>query len=472
MSEPTVQDQAAPPRRRWLPRLLAGGVLVVALLLGLWAYVDYAWDRDLREAVAEADRLDPGWRFDDLEKARPSVPDAENGATLVLAARTGMPAKWLATAPGAPPGLGDRLADLPPPRRPDAADLKELRVELDKVAKAVDTARGLAGRPRGRYDVAWTEDLIGTLVPHVQETRVVVRLLALDALLQACDGDGAAALGSCRAALSTGRSLGDEPLAISQVCRVGCVRRAVGALEQVLGLGETPAADLELMQRLLLEEADEPLQLIAARADRVAFYQSLDAMRTGRFRQAAYGVTPSMLGSTGDDLLNRGRARAGEVAYLRYHNELVEIAKLPAHEQQDRLARLHRPEVQLPKLLEGLSRDDDQVKMARWFHRHKAELLCAAAALAVERYRLARGHWPERLEDLVPDYLAAVPADPFDGRPLRLRRLPDGIVVYSVGPDRQDDSGKLDRSQPGAPGTDVGFRLWDTDRRGKTPGQE
>ena len=468
MSEPAVQTQAAsPPHRRWLPRLFLVGVVLAAAALGVWFYFDYAWERQLRDACAEADRLDPGWRFGDLDRSRPAVPDDENGARLVLAARTGLPAKWLAPAPGAVLGLGDRLAAVPPPRRPDEADLKDLRTELGKVAAALDTARGLADRSRGRYDVAWNEDLIGTLLPHAQETRVVAQLLALDALVHACDGDGAAALRSCRAAVNTGHSLGDEPTPISQVCRAACVRRAVGALEQVLAQGEAPAKDLELTQRLLRTEAEEPLQLIAARSDRVCFYQCLDQMRTGKFHQAAYGVKPSLLGSTADDLLDRGRARAAEVAYLRYHNELVEIAKLPTPDQHERLQRLQRPNVQLPKLLAGLSGDDDQVKLAVSFHRYRAELRCAAAALAAERYRLATGPWPEHLDQLVPEYLPAVPADPFDGQPLRLRRLADGLVVYSIGQDRQDDGGQRDRKQPGKPGSDVGFQLWDVGRRGK-----
>ncbi len=253
-----------------------------------------------------------------------------------------------------------------------------------------------------------------------------------------------------------------------QLSRVACVRQALRALEQVLVLGEPPAQDLEELQRQLLAEADEPLQLIAARADRVMFYQSLDAMRTGKFRQAAYGVQPSAFGSTGDDLLNRGRARAAEVTYLHYHNQLVEIAKLPPHEQRERLQALHRPTTQLPKLLEALSRDGNPTRIIDSFHRYRAELRCAAVALAAERYRRTAGHWPEHLDDLVPQCLAAVPADPFDGQPLRVRRLPDGLVVYSLGPDRQDDGGKLDRTRPGAAGTDVGFQLWDVAGRGKS----
>ena len=43
---------------------------------------------------------------------------------------------------------------------------------------------------------------------------------------------------------------------------------------------------------------------------------------------------------------------------------------------------------------------------------------------------------PETLESLVPELLAAVPADPFDGKPLRYSR--EDAVVYSVGEDLKD----------------------------------
>ena len=65
----------------------------------------------------------------------------------------------------------------------------------------------------------------------------------------------------------------------------------------------------------------------------------------------------------------------------------------------------------------------------------------ARVAVALERHRLATGDLPEKLSDLVPAYLPAIPQDPFDGEPLRYKKLDTGFVVYSIGPDRQDDGG-------------------------------
>ena len=66
----------------------------------------------------------------------------------------------------------------------------------------------------------------------------------------------------------------------------------------------------------------------------------------------------------------------------------------------------------------------------------------ALTGLAVERYRLAHGSLPESLAQLVPACIDEVPIDPYDGEPLRYRRLNPGFVVYSIGINGKDDSGK------------------------------
>jgi hypothetical protein len=470
MSEPSVRDQApaSEPRRfRPLRALIIAALVVILAVAGGIAYLLYAQDREIREALAETDRVDPGWRFDDMEAARADVPDAENGAPLVLKAGALIPRTWLAPPAAGLPDLEMRLHEVPPSERPGDADVKQLRAELSGVAGALDVARELADRPRGRYTVAWTKDQVGTLLPHLEQMRKVTRLLVLDARLRAVDGDMDGALRSCRAALNAARSVGDEPATVSQLTRVSCARSAVRALEQVLALGQASPKALEELQSAFAAEAEEPLELIAARCERVSYYQCLEVMRDGRLDRANYGMRTGPLGATGDNLLDKGKAGACEAAYLRYSNEIVEIAKLPTEQQHERLKSLKPPKEELPALLEGLMRGGEWQRMVHAFLGTKADLRCAAAALAVERYRLAKRQWPDGLAALVPDYVAAVPADPYDGQPLRLRHMPDGLIIYSIGQDLADDGGKLDRNHPNAPGTDVGFRLWNADARGK-----
>jgi hypothetical protein len=75
------------------------------------------------------------------------------------------------------------------------------------------------------------------------------------------------------------------------------------------------------------------------------------------------------------------------------------------------------------------------------------------AAVALQAWHAQHGHWPDKLDALVPDILAAVPQDPFDGAPLRYRREGDKYVLYSVGPGQTDHGGTAAQQlYGGAPG--------------------
>ena len=100
-------------------------------------------------------------------------------------------------------------------------------------------------------------------------------------------------------------------------------------------------------------------------------------------------------------------------------------------------------------------------KVSEASRRNQAYLRCAIVAVAAERYRRDKGHWPGTVDELAQDYLKAVPTDPYDGKPLRYKPLPDGVIVYSVGPDGEDNGGARNRANHLAKGTDYGFRLWD-----------
>ena len=63
-------------------------------------------------------------------------------------------------------------------------------------------------------------------------------------------------------------------------------------------------------------------------------------------------------------------------------------------------------------------------------------------AIALTLWKRRHGQWPERLEQLVPDLLPAVPPDRADGKPLRYVVRDGQAVVYSIGQDRDDDGGR------------------------------
>lgn len=77
-----------------------------------------------------------------------------------------------------------------------------------------------------------------------------------------------------------------------------------------------------------------------------------------------------------------------------------------------------------------------------------------SAAVALETHRAERGDYARAWEELVPELLDAAPEDPWDpsGGSLRLGQPDwdsDGIVLYSVGPDRVDNGGRLYSAETG-----------------------
>jgi hypothetical protein len=480
MSEPTaVAPPAAPAkprRRRWLL------VLVALLLLGAGAGVLFLRPdpsvADLRAAFAEADRLDPGWRFEELDARRKVIPDEDNAALPALAARKLLPASWpsqpppaAAGAPGPfPPGVEERLSDLPPEVRLDEALARDLGAELALVEPALAEARRLKGLSEGRFPVAWTPDVIGTKLDSL-EVRPVASLLEWEAAAQAEEGRPGAALATGRGVLVVGRSIGDEPLLISLMLRLNVRAQAVRSIERTLAQGLPPAAELKAAQELFEDEEAQPLLLNGLRGERGVMGRLTELMQdrtSGRLSQAVRSGPGGLRGLL--DLNKRRRAREMFASALRADTEVIEVAKMPLEDQARHFALL-RPAEATGEDDIGVSMTRTCIRTAETYRRSQAILRCALVGLALERYRDEKGRWPDRLDELAPAYLKPVPLDPFDGRPLRFKRLPDGVLVYSVGPDEQDDGGALNRKDSRAKGTDLGFRLWDADRRRQPPAE-
>lgn len=78
------------------------------------------------------------------------------------------------------------------------------------------------------------------------------------------------------------------------------------------------------------------------------------------------------------------------------------------------------------------------------YHVSLTELDILITAAAIKVYQLKNSKIPENLQELVPSYLTKLPEDPFnDFKPLRYERINKGWIVYSFGPDKQDDHGSI-----------------------------
>jgi hypothetical protein len=73
-------------------------------------------------------------------------------------------------------------------------------------------------------------------------------------------------------------------------------------------------------------------------------------------------------------------------------------------------------------------------------------------ALALAAHRAEHGNYPATLNALTPACLPAIPSDPFSNKPFIYHPSTAGYLLYSVGPDLQDDGGQQMSGAAGAKG--------------------
>jgi hypothetical protein len=82
-----------------------------------------------------------------------------------------------------------------------------------------------------------------------------------------------------------------------------------------------------------------------------------------------------------------------------------------------------------------------EVKVFENAYQVKCQLAATRLVVALNLYHRQEGKLPDHLQDIVPEYLPAVPDDPYDGHPFRYSA--ERGVVYSVGKALKDNEGSL-----------------------------
>jgi hypothetical protein len=456
-------------RLRWL-FVTVLVLLPLLALVGIYFYIGHLADTELRDAQAEADRLDPGWRLDDLLARRPEYPLEDNSAAQAFRIKSLIPKSWAAKEE-----FNALFNDLPKSYQLDAAQQKALREEMAKAAAALAEARKLPDMPHGRFPLQWAPDSISTIL-HSQDARDAARLLQLDVLLLAQEGELDEALRLTRGIVNAGRAVGDEPTLVSGLIRQSVRAIAVSSLERVLAQGEPSPAVLADLQRVLEEEEAVNLMVCGTRGERAGMEHLLANLQNGSVKMKdVLGPAGMGLSLTGPDAMevalltySTANLKGQRAAMLRFMTQIVEATKLPPVEQAKRQKQLNA-EVRSHGLFVRAF-VPAVIKVTEADQRTRGFLRCAIVALAAERYRRAHGNWPASIQALVDEgLLQGVPTDPYDGAPLRYRVRDDRVVIYSIGHDLQDNGGTFDNKAGYTDGTDIGFTLWNVSQRRMLP---
>jgi hypothetical protein len=395
-----------------------------------WQTQQAVW-RDTSAVQRLQERLQfPDGRGPKADKESPHTPAidlagwAEAYRSLLAAPRKDDPS-WVAELK-LPPATNDRARTV----------LAGLAVSERELAALCDASR----RPRSQFPVRY-EEWFSSLLRHLSILKGAQVLLSLRCAAHLELGENDAAYKDAECALRVAELLREEPLLLSHLVRMAQGAIAVRTLWQGQAQHRwTDAQWASLLERLAQVEYVSGVTL-AFEGERACGIQGINS----------WIAHPELMsGSAVPGISSRGFLRQNQIALARFQTrQLADLRAALSNAPLGGLAPLAAAastnipfEAWTPyNFLVCMLTPATDKAMARTARAQTINRM-AIVACALERYHLAHGEFPERLDQLAPQCVAQVPLDPMNRQSLHYQRTDDGwFRLYSVGPNGVDDGG-------------------------------
>jgi hypothetical protein len=348
--------------------------------------------------------------------------------------------------------------------RVDAA--KAVLVDLQEWTPMLNEIQVASQRPYSRFNIRYEEENTSSiLLPHLAVLKRFVQILKLRAAAELASGQRDLAFKDVELAIKVTDSIKDEPILISMLVRMSELQLVLQPVWEGLASGAWTSEQLKDLQQKLSEFNILTDARRAFDDDRgalgnpcIEFVRRSPSRRAGAlglFDSANTGTEDAPFAEAFLQVIPSGWFYQEQVEYNRMYDQLA----MPLIDSKNRLVSpelASRNQHELQQLLAG-----DPLALTL-HHRLFARLLVpavsslapkvartqtaadlAVTACGLERFRLEEGHYPDELSQLVPAFLAKVPNDVIDGKPLRYRKEGQRFVLYSVGWNAQDDGGQV-----------------------------
>ena len=336
---------------------------------------------------------------------------------------------------------------------------------LKPIDSRLEELRSASSRPECVYPVLYMLDNPwGILLPHLSNIKSVCQRLDLRACAELAAGQSDRALDDVKLSLRMADSLREEPFLISYLVRLADFHIAVHPVWEGLAEHRWSDAQLQELQRFIAQyrfiaEIKRPFD-----GERAAGILTADLLASGKFRLNELTGDPSNVGSKAANGFGRviphGWYEMEKLNYCRLYILQLDGAFDGA---QSRV---------FPERIKSNSAALDQAFAGRNPFRSiliQHQLLAvimlpalakipmkgalaqmaadqAVLACALERYRLAHGQFPDKLEALAPDLVAKLPQDVITGELYKYQppaSTSSPFVLYSVGWNEKDDGGHV-----------------------------
>jgi hypothetical protein len=320
----------------------------------------------------------------------------------------------------------------------DPKDLKLVQF-LQQQAGTIALILEATNKPDCYFEHDYLKPSVAELMPEGLLSSHIAGLLAFDARWKAATGNLRAAMEDINAMFVLANRLSDESFEIQTVIAFSIERSAIKTLQDILATHQLKQEELDIvkfdrflsyqiiMQRALRFEEAAELNLLSEIGE-IWDYPSLKSLPKKEIQLNPYIFRIFFLNY--------------EAQYLKwYSTSLDHLASQPYYQSKD----------SWQKLIKRIDDDPRSMIVAIYLPglniyvqimvRANAQHSVADIALAMCRYHVKNGKYPEKLDELAPGFIAFVPLDPFDGKPMRLKQTEKEMIIYSIGPDGIDDGG-------------------------------
>ncbi|HTL54369.1 MAG TPA: hypothetical protein VL361_01765 [Candidatus Limnocylindrales bacterium] len=352
----------------------------------------------------------------------------------------------------------------------------DVLLALSKFKENRELLRAASSRPHARFWINWDAGP-AMLLPHLARLKATSQYLSLHATAALKAGDKATAMEDLQMLFRLMDSVREEPILISHLVRLAVEQIALQTIWEGLADRQWSEADLTLLQSELGHLdflADYKTAMVGEKACnlwvvdyiRKSGLTGWNELVSTEHEASSRGDVEKFLTGATFELIPGGWFDQNKLSLCRFHEQYI----LPAaNEQQHRIdpVKVRQSEAAVSKrssspydILRKLYLPA-YGKAAERFARGQSSVDLARTACALERYRLAKGQFPETLDLLAPQFIEKLPPDVITGAPLKYHRNADGnFTLYSVGWNETDDGGKTVATKQGSPDPDRGDWVW------------
>ena len=328
--------------------------------------------------------------------------------------------------------------------RPIDSESRERLIDLiNRNQNTLRLIREAAAKPCFKYDNDWNCHAWEIQLPNAVKIIQALRLLGIDAVLKADDGQVEEAIEQCLQGIRFARRYLDTPFLISYLITMSNMQIHTTSLNKIVS-GRTIST--ENLSRIMQELDIKSWRTGFKNSLRSELTYTLDtgmSLISGNFPEQEFSFWEKKSLWLFRPLVKRD-LRIGLLSW----QKILSMPLFPYCTTQETreicnavLENFKAPIVIddyiLPNLTATLFKQG----------RLEAKLLTSQIGIAAKMFYSREGRYPEKISDLMPKILKKEPVDPFTGKSFIFRQEENGFIVYSLGSNLKDDSGR-DLYQP------------------------